>query len=157
MDCVGLVLCAMSRAGFNLEVPRYRLRKKDVSGITGFVNRLGFDRVDDGLIAGDTHLAEIGPTQFFVLAIGPGGHIVHAHVGLRRVACQDLITPVAHPETRADSKEYEGFVTTLVLTAAVIPAIEAAELRQQFAGLALWVRQCGSHAKSHALKLSDNL
>lgn len=38
-----------------------------------------------------------------------------------------------------------------------IPAIEAAELRQQFPDQPLWVRQCGSHAKSHALKLSDNL
>ena len=93
VDCVGLVLCALSRAGFSLEVPRYRLRNKDVSGIIAFVDRLGFERVEDGPIAGDIYLAEIGPTQFHVLAIGPGGHTVHAHAGLRRVVCQTSFPP----------------------------------------------------------------
>lgn len=94
IDCVGLVACALGGA----DAPAgYGLRNSGIERHIAFAHRAGFAPVTGPVVRGDLILAAPGPAQHHLLvALGPA-RFVHAHAGLRRVACHN--GPLPWPET----------------------------------------------------------
>ena len=86
LDCVGLVACAMHRAGLPCQVPHgYALRNLDITTLLGCAAASGFIETAAPVSRGDLLLVKPGPAQHH-LCIALGTHrIVHAHAGVGRV------------------------------------------------------------------------
>ena len=84
VDCVGLAVLALGRAGQDGMAPvAYGLRSGDVGLAERWLGAAGLVRVDQGA-PGDLALVRPGPLQLHLMILVPGG-FVHAHAGLRRV------------------------------------------------------------------------
>ncbi|MDR7155499.1 cell wall-associated NlpC family hydrolase [Sphingobium xenophagum] len=84
VDCVGLAVVALGRAGQSGIGPvAYGLRSGDVGLAERWLGNAGLVRVDQGA-PGDLALVRPGPLQLHLMILVPGG-FVHAHAGLRRV------------------------------------------------------------------------
>jgi cell wall-associated NlpC family hydrolase len=91
LDCVGLVVLAMARAGVELRcVPdRYALRGGDATAMADWIAQAGLCRVAKWQ-TGDMLFCDMGGGQHHVMIGGRGkadgaGATIHAHAGLRRV------------------------------------------------------------------------
>ena len=84
VDCVGLAVLALGRAGQGGIGPvAYGLRSGEVGLAERWLGEAGLVRVDHGA-PGDLALVRPGPLQLHLMIMVPGG-FVHAHAGLRRV------------------------------------------------------------------------
>ncbi|MFA6218935.1 MAG: NlpC/P60 family protein [Erythrobacter sp.] len=99
LDCVGLVVCALSDSGIAAVAPdRYALRNLAIDRHLPLVARNGFREAGGAILRGDLLLVTPGPAQHhLVVASGPNA-FVHAHAGLRRVVRQTslLVWPILH-------------------------------------------------------------
>ena len=93
LDCLGLVGRALEDCGWSVRYPQgYRLRNTDIAPWLGFAARNGLRSCAGPVRRGDVLLTRPGPAQHHLLiALGADG-FVHAHAGLRRVVCQQLVT-----------------------------------------------------------------
>jgi murein DD-endopeptidase / murein LD-carboxypeptidase len=86
LDCVGLVLIALRRAGWPAkEPPTYALRGTDVARASAWLGEAGLAQVAERE-PGDILLAATGPLQLHLM-ICAGQGLVQAHAGLGRVVC----------------------------------------------------------------------
>ncbi|WEK45625.1 MAG: peptidoglycan endopeptidase [Candidatus Andeanibacterium colombiense] len=86
LDCVGLLVAALAAIGRHPPAPlAYGLRNRDIAGPLAFARGMGFAEVIGALLPGDVLLADAGPLQQHLLIAAPGGGLIHAHAGLRRV------------------------------------------------------------------------
>lgn len=84
VDCVGLALLALGRAGHLGAAPAiYGLRTGDAQRVAGWLREAGLQPVAEAR-PGDLALVRPGPMQLHLMIHAPGG-FVHAHAGLRRV------------------------------------------------------------------------
>ena len=89
VDCVGLALMALGRAGQGgtghdgVGPVAYGLRSGEVGLAECWLGAAGLGRVDQGA-PGDLALVRPGPLQLHLMILVPGG-FVHAHAGVRRV------------------------------------------------------------------------
>ncbi|WP_394270063.1 NlpC/P60 family protein [Qipengyuania sp.] len=89
LDCVGLVLRAIGEAGGHpVELPPYGLRNLAIDGYLEFAAHNGFAPRTGSLLAGDLLLVRTGPAQHHLLIATGKAHLVHAHLGLRKVVSQ---------------------------------------------------------------------
>ena len=89
IDCVGLVACALQKAGVSAHPPEaYGLRNLDCEAMFGSVILSGFAPVTGPVLRGDLLAVRPGPAQcHLVVALGRD-RFVHAHAGLRRAVIQ---------------------------------------------------------------------
>lgn len=94
LDCVGVAVVALARAGHSRSVPDdYAQRGGDPNRILEAMRASGLQRIDDGTRRpGDILLMHAGPLQLH-LAVQTTDGTVHADAGLRRV----VETPGAPP------------------------------------------------------------
>ncbi len=84
LDCVGLVLTALARAGVRVtEPPGYGLRGTGQARAEARLQAAGLVPVE-GERSGDVLLTQSGPMQLHLMIRAAAGH-VHAHAGLGRV------------------------------------------------------------------------
>lgn len=87
LDCIGLVLLALKRAGhrsLNGLVPEaYSIRGGSIDRFATVMAQTGLRPVRKAQ-AGDIVLVQAGPAQFHLMIATDGGH-VHAHAGLGHV------------------------------------------------------------------------
>ncbi|WP_030541500.1 hypothetical protein [Sphingobium sp. DC-2] len=84
VDCVGLAVLALARAGHKGMPPRgYGLRSGNEAVARGWLAGAGLVETDGGG-PGSLALVRPGPLQLHLMVVVPGGH-VHAHAGLGRV------------------------------------------------------------------------
>lgn len=89
LDCVGLVAECLSAIGREPLVPTgYGLRNRTIEQWLTCATRSGLGEVSGDFRPGDIALVSPGAGQHHLIVIGPGGHAVHAHAGLRRVVSQ---------------------------------------------------------------------
>lgn len=89
LDCVGLAALAARAAGFAAEIPAdYTIRGGDPSGA---IDAAGLARIAKPA-PGDLLLFAVGPAQFHLAVLVPGG-IVHADAMLRRVVARPGVFP----------------------------------------------------------------
>lgn len=92
IDCVGLVLAALDRAGIAVrEPPAYQLRGTSRERAEAVLGRDGLVSVETE-IPGDLVLVESGPLQLHLMIRARDGH-VHAHAGLGRVVLMPAPAP----------------------------------------------------------------
>lgn len=85
LDCVGLALLTLQRAGHCVEVPQgYGLRMGDEVRARAWLNHAGLCQVAERA-PGDLTLVRSGPVQLHLMVAGPVGGFIHAHAGLRKV------------------------------------------------------------------------
>lgn len=89
LDCVGLVSCALDRAGLSPRAPRgYALRNRSIARHLALAAANGFAPAEGAIRRGDLLLLIPGPAQHH-LAVATGARdLVHAHAGVRRVVRQ---------------------------------------------------------------------
>jgi cell wall-associated NlpC family hydrolase len=87
LDCVGLVLLAMAEIGRPVRLPlSYQLRTLEPERFLQLPAAAGFiEPGDPELEEGDVLMLNPGPAQLHIAIVAPGGGIIHAHAGLRRV------------------------------------------------------------------------
>ena len=108
LDCLGLVLAALDRAGFAAPAissgPWRRLSHSDTLALLPLH---GFRPVQGQTTAGDLLIARTGPGQHHVLVHGRGAYAIHAHAGLRRVVrtTEPIGTPIARWRLTADDPQ----------------------------------------------------
>ena len=87
IDCVGLVLLAMAEIGRPVRLPlSYALRNLEPEQFLQLPATAGFVEPEEAeLKDGDVVAFAPGPAQLHLAIIAPGGGIIHAHAGLRRV------------------------------------------------------------------------
>jgi hypothetical protein len=88
LDCVGVALAALEAVGRCIAVPDdYTLRGGDLQRFDRWAAECGLRRVspENPEATGDIVLVQAGIQQFHVL-VDAGAVMVHAHLGLRRVA-----------------------------------------------------------------------
>lgn len=86
VDCVGLVLVCLARAGRPLAFPAtYGLRNTDIAPLIALAGRSGGVAATPPLRPGDILLARTGPAQHHLLVALSPSSFVHAHATLRRV------------------------------------------------------------------------
>lgn len=84
LDCVGLVLAALTGAGLRVsEPPAYALRGTGRARANALLRAGGLVPAD-GEQPGDVLLVDSGPMQLHLMVRAEAGH-VHAHAGLGRV------------------------------------------------------------------------
>lgn len=89
LDCVGLVLCALRRAGLVVpEVAGYALRQTDLSGLVAQAGSFWLEPAAGKARPGDVLLVRPGPAQAHLIIVAGDGGMVHAHAGLARVVRQ---------------------------------------------------------------------
>ena len=99
LDCIGLVLTALSHAGRRgPPAAGYRLRRSDIGSLLALAGEWGLDAVSGAIEPGDILLVHPGPAQNHLLVASRAGGFVHAHAGLRRVVRSPapLPWPVLH-------------------------------------------------------------
>lgn len=85
-DCLGLVLAALADVGRSVRVPgRRALRTPHPQRLLRLPEQAGLVEAIGQLEPGDVLLFEPGPAQLHLGVAAPGGSLVHAHAGLRRV------------------------------------------------------------------------
>ncbi len=90
VDCIGLVACALG----GVAAPAgYALRNSCIQRHLVFVARAGFAPASGPIERGDLILAVPGPAQHHLLVALGAARFIHAHAGLRRVACHDGLLP----------------------------------------------------------------
>ena len=86
LDCVGLVACALKRAGVRAILPRgYGLRTSDPQA---WIDRCRLDEiemVEPPARCGDVILVRPGPGHVHLMICDEGPAFIHAHAGLRKV------------------------------------------------------------------------
>lgn len=99
VDCVGLVACALERAGRPVSAPSgYSLRNRDIATYLAFAERNGFSASSGIIRRGDLLLVQPGPAQHHLLVATSANSFVHAHASLRRAVHQR--GPLAWTPTR---------------------------------------------------------
>lgn len=92
VDCVGLALLALQRAGHGASAPdSYGLRMGNAARVEAWLRAAGLAPVADAR-PGDIALVRPGPLQLHLMIHVPGG-FVHAHAGLRRVVAMPGQSP----------------------------------------------------------------
>lgn len=91
LDCVGLVVVALERAGL-LAVPPsgYALRNLEVTQWLPLAERSGLVPARGAACAGEVLLIVLPACQHHLVITADTANIVHAHAGLRRVVRQPL-------------------------------------------------------------------
>lgn len=85
LDCIGLAVLALSRAGHGVDAPQgYGLRMGDEGRARAWLAATALDEVEDAA-PGDLILVRSGPLQLHLMVATTGGCFVHAHAGLRKV------------------------------------------------------------------------
>ncbi|WP_373487825.1 NlpC/P60 family protein [Blastomonas sp.] len=95
LDCVGLAVVALARAGWRVDPPSdYRLRGGVLIRFDDWAQSCGFRIIgpEAAASAGDLLLCQPAPDQFHLLVYG-GAQIIHAHAGIGRVVAMPLPTP----------------------------------------------------------------
>ncbi|MET0240643.1 MAG: peptidoglycan endopeptidase [Sphingobium sp.] len=89
VDCVGLALLALRRAGLNVpEPPPYRLRAGDAPMLPRWMHEAGFVAVG-GRCVGDLVAVRVGALQPHLMVDG-GDVAVHAHAAIGRVVAMPM-------------------------------------------------------------------
>lgn len=100
IDCIGLILCAMERAGRPaIDLPHYALRNLSVEPYLAFAARNGFGPCRGQMCGGDVLLVRTGPAQHHLVLVLSKDRFAHAHLGARKVIVQHALQPwavVAH-------------------------------------------------------------
>jgi len=91
LDCVGLVVAALSAAGATPHAPTgYSLRNLSVDQWLHFAVRSGLALSHEPIRAGDVLLIALGHCQHHLAIADGDASIIHAHAGLRQVVRQPL-------------------------------------------------------------------
>lgn len=86
LDCVGVLACALARAGFRADLPNdYALRTRGAGRAADIAGQWGFVPVNGAPMPGDVLLIRVGPCQAHFVIRAQAAGVIHAHAGLRRV------------------------------------------------------------------------
>lgn len=90
LDCIGLLAAAMEKAGRRIAVPTgYPLRLRDAESWIPDPASCGMAKGTEPFEPGDVILLQSGPAQLHLAIAARADRWIHAHLGLRRVVCQN--------------------------------------------------------------------
>jgi hypothetical protein len=76
----------MAGSGQPVAVPNgYTMRRRDIAAFRPLAATFGFAETTGAALLGDVLMFAVGPVQFHLGIAAPGGGLIHAHAGLRRV------------------------------------------------------------------------